>query len=136
MNFNKVMFSSVTDQWSTPKDVIESLIKEFGDLADPCPYNASPSFDGLSMEWSYSRVNFVNPPYSDIKNWCKKSYEEWQKGKTVVMLIPSRTDTKYWHDYIMKATEIRFIKGRLKFGDSKNSAPFPSCLVIFKGETK
>ena len=79
-------------------------------------------------------VNFVNPPYSDIKNWCRKAYYEWKKGKTVVMLIPSRTDTGYWHDYIMKASEIRFIRGRLKFGDSKNSAPFPSAIIIFRGE--
>ena len=68
--------------------------------------------------------SFVNPPYSAIKDWIAKDYQEWQKGKTVVFLIPSRTDTRWWHDYVMQATEIRFIKGRLKFGDAKNSAPF------------
>ena len=139
MSFNKVHFSSAHDNWSTPKDVYSSLDAEFKFDFDPCPLwgaevrsmsgNFSPSQDGLLVEWGKS--NFVNPPYSDISNWCKKAHEEWQKGKTVVMLIPSRTDTKYWHEYIMKATEIRFIKGRLKFGDSKNSAPFPSCIVIF-----
>ena len=77
--------------------------------------------------------NFVNPPYGrEIPKWVYKGYEEWKKGKLVVFLIPSRTDTKWWHDYIMKATEIRFIKGRLKFDDQKNSAPFPSAIVVFK----
>ena len=128
--FNRVMFSSATDNWSTPKDVYRTLDAEFCFDFDPCPLHAD--FDGLSLEWG--GVNFVNPPYSQIKAWCKKSYEEWKKGKTVVMLIPSRTDTKYWHDYIMKASEIRFIRGRLKFGDSKNSAPFPSAIIIFRGE--
>ena len=85
--------------------------------------------DGLKVEGGKS--NFCNPPYSDLKTWLKKGYEESLKGKTVVFLIPSRTDTIAWHDYVMKAKEIRFIKGRLKFGGSKNSAPFPSALVIF-----
>ncbi|MFH1318495.1 MAG: DNA N-6-adenine-methyltransferase, partial [Candidatus Omnitrophota bacterium] len=74
----------------------------------------------------------VNPPYGkNIINWIKKGYEESKKGKTIVMLIPSRTDTKWWHEYVMKAKEIRFIKGRLKFGGSINSAPFPSCIIVF-----
>jgi len=78
-------------------------------------------------------VNYVNPPYGrEIGHWCKKAFEEWKKGKTIIMLIPSRTDTKWWHEYIMKATEIRFIKGRLKFDDQKNPAPFPSAIVVFK----
>ena len=127
----KVMFSSASDNWKTPSDVYDKLDQEFHFDFDPCPLNEDPDFDGLSIDWGL--VCFVNPPYSDISAWCKKSYDEWQKGKTVVMLIPSRTDTRYWHDYIMKATEIRFIKGRLKFGDSKNSAPFPSAVIVFKG---
>jgi site-specific DNA-methyltransferase (adenine-specific) len=78
------------------------------------------------------KSNFVNPPYGrELKYWIKKGYEESLKGNKVVMLIASRTDTNYWHEYVMKAKEIRFIKGRLKFGDAKNSAPFPSCIVIF-----
>lgn len=76
----------------------------------------------------------MNPPYGrELPKWIAKGYEEWKKGKTVVFLIPSRTDTKFWHNYCMKATEIRFIKGRLKFDDQENSAPFPSAIVIFKG---
>lgn len=127
--FNRVMFSSTTDDWSTPEDVYRTLDAEFGFDFDPCPLHSN--FDGLSMEWG--RANFVNPPYSKIKDWSRKAYEEWKKGKTVVMLVPSRTDTSYWHDYLMKAAEIRFIRGRLKFGNSKNSAPFPSAIVVFRG---
>lgn len=80
----------------------------------------------------------MNPPYGRaIGDWLKKAYEESKQPNTkVVCLIPSRTDTKYWHDYCMKASEIRLVKGRLKFGDSKNSAPFPSALVIFDGDDK
>jgi hypothetical protein len=127
----KVHFSSITDNWSTPIDLYESLNKEFNFNFDPCPLSENPRIDGLTIEWGES--TFCNPPYSKLKDWCKKAYEESLKGKNIVMLIPSRTDTKAWHDYVMKSHEIRFIKGRLKFGDAKNSAPFPSCIVIFKG---
>ena len=75
---------------------------------------------------------FVNPPYSQIETWIKKGYEESQQDKLVVFLIPSRTDTRWWHEYVMKAAEIRFIKGRLKFEGGKHNAPFPSCVVIFR----
>jgi len=125
----KIMFSSACDNWKTPTNVYYKLNEEFNFDFDPCPLSESPDFNGLEIEWGKS--NFVNPPYSKIAVWCKKAYEESLKGNTVVMLIPSRTDTRYWHDYIMKAKEIRFIKGRLKFGDSKNSAPFPSAIIIF-----
>lgn len=126
---SKLHFSSARDNWKTPKAFYENLKTEFNFDFDPCPPN--PSFNGLEIEWG--GVNFVNPPYGKaLPLWIKKGYEEYLKGKLVVFLIPSRTDTKYWHEYIMKATEIRFIKGRLKFDDQKNSAPFPSCLAIFK----
>jgi site-specific DNA-methyltransferase (adenine-specific) len=129
MSISRILFSSASDNWATPDDVYNKLNEEFNFNFDPCPLNNNPDFDGLTVDWGSS--TFVNPPYSDIKKWCEKSYNEWKKGKTVVMLIPSRTDTRYWHDYIMKATEIRFIKGRLKFGSSKNSAPFPSAIIVF-----
>lgn len=122
-----VHFSSAHDNWSTPVDVYEALDREFGFNDDPCPIGGG---GGLERDW-ISPV-FVNPPYSNLKAWCKKAYEEHLKGKTVVMLIPSRTDTFAFHEYCMKATEIRFIRGRLKFGGSKNSAPFPSAIIIFK----
>lgn len=129
MSFNRSLFSSASDHWKTPSEVYEALDKEFDFDFDPCPLKEDKS-DGLKIRWG--QRNFVNPPYSSIKDWIKKGFEEWQKGKTVVFLIPSRTDTKWWHEYVMKATEIRFIKGRLKFGNAKNSAPFPSCIVVFK----
>ena len=121
-----VHFSSITDNWSTPTEVYRLLNDEFDFNDDPCPIGGG---GGLDREWG-SRT-FVNPPYSALRMWCKKAYEESIKGKLVVMLIPSRTDTIAWHNYVMEADEIRFIKGRLKFGDSKNSAPFPSCVVVF-----
>jgi hypothetical protein len=128
MRGQKVLFSSMTDNWNTPKSIYNQLNEEFSFDFDPCPENAT--FDGLEIEWGKS--NFINPPYSKLAQWLKKGYEEYMKGKKVVFLIPSRTDTKAWHEYCMKATEIRFIKGRLKFGDSKNSAPFPSAIIIFE----
>jgi hypothetical protein len=131
---NRSVFSSASDQWATPDDVYKALDAEFHFDFDPCPLSEFPLFDGLQIEWG--GANFVNPPYSQISAWCKKSYEEWQNGKTVVMLIPSRTDTRYWHEYIMKATEIRFIKGRLRFGGAKQNAPFPSAIVVYSQKAK
>lgn len=124
-----VHFSSQRLDWKTPKAVYQVLDAEFRFDHDPCPTN--PTVDGLTSEWGQS--NYDNPPYGrELPKWVAKGYEEWQKGKTVVFLIPSRTDTRWWHDYCMKAAEIRFIKGRLKFDDQENSAPFPSAIVIFK----
>lgn len=141
MSLSRVVFSSASDHWATPGDVYAALDKEFGFNYDPCPLGRAPLplldekaeaiEDGLSSEWG--TCTFVNPPYSEIELWCNKAVREWGKGKTVVMLIPSRTDTRYWHDYIMKASEIRFCRGRLRFGGAANSAPFPSAIIIFKG---
>lgn len=126
----KGMMSSLRLDWKTPKHIIKELEKEFGMLFDPCPND--PTFDGLRINWI--SPSFVNPPYGrEIGEWCKKAYEESLKGVKVIMLIPSRTDTKWWHNYIMKADEIRFIKGRLKFDDQENPAPFPSAIIVFKG---
>ena len=124
-----VHFSSFTDDWKTPDSLFKKLNEEFNFDHDPCPLKG---FNGLVAPWG--KRNFVNPPYSQLKEWCKKGYEESLKDKLVVMLIPSRTDTAAWHDYCMKADEIRFIRGRLKFGGSKNSAPFPSAIIIFLGK--
>lgn len=78
-------------------------------------------------------VTFCNPPYGrEIGKWVRKAYEESKKGPTVVMLLPARTDTKWFHDYIYGKAEIRFIRGRLKFGGGENSAPFPSMVVVFQ----
>lgn len=115
MTFNKVMFSSATDHWSTPKEVYEALDNEFHFDFDPCPLRSG--FDGLERA-NWGERNFINPPYGNIKAWMKRIYEMGQYNLCVA-LIPSRTDTRWWHDYVMKATEIRFIKGRLKFGGGK-----------------
>jgi len=124
----KVHFSSQRLDWKTPKAVYQVLDAEFCFDFDPCPVN--PKLNGLEIKWG--NCNFCNPPYGrEIERWIKKGYDEYTRGKTVVFLIPSRTDTSWWHDYIMKATEIRFIRGRLKFDDCKNAAPFPSAIVIF-----
>lgn len=124
-----VHFSSERLDWKTPKVVYQILDAEFRFDFDPCPVN--PKFDGLACDWGGS--SYCNPPYGrDLGRWIEKGFAEFKKGKTVVFLIPSRTDTKWWHEYCMKATEIRFIKGRLRFDDQKNSAPFPSAIIIFK----
>jgi len=126
----KVHFSSHRQNWKTPRRFYEELHKKFNFDFDPCP-GGSVEFgrSGLSIEWG-SRT-FVNPPYSEIHKWMAKVYIEAQKGKTIVALVPSRTDTRWWHDYCMKADEIRFIKGRLCFDDGGGRAPFPSALVIW-----
>ncbi len=137
----KVMFSSETDLWSTPQDFFDELNAEFHFTLDPCATRENAKCarfftvedDGLKQDWQGETV-FCNPPYGrEIGKWVKKCYEEAQKPDTiVVMLIPARTDTAWFHDYIYhKAKEIRFIRGRLKFGDAKNSAPFPSMVVVF-----
>jgi len=142
-NTQVVMFSSKTGEWSTPQDFFDKLNWRFGPFSlDPCATidnTKCANFfteaeDGLSKSWEGFKV-FVNPPYGrGIDKWIKKAYEESRKDNTmVVMLIPARPDTKYWHDYVMKADEVYFIRGRLKFGDSENSAPFPSAVVVFDG---
>jgi phage N-6-adenine-methyltransferase len=132
-------FSSKTDDWATPQDFFDNLNQTFNFTLDPCASHENHKCakyytkddDGLSKSWEGETV-FMNPPYGrDVKKWMKKAYEE-SKHATVVCLIPARTDTAYWHDYCMKG-EITFIRGRLKFGNSKQSAPFPSAVVIFFG---
>jgi site-specific DNA-methyltransferase (adenine-specific) len=129
-----VHFKSLTDEWRTPSSVYTRLDAEFGFTHDPCPLSDPDGLisDGLLSDWG--AVNFCNPPYSDISQWVRKAWEESRKGRTAVLLIPSRTDTAWWHDYCMKADEIRYIRGRLKFGDAVNSAPFPSCVVVFRAQ--
>lgn len=134
------MFSSKTDQWATPQWFFDDLNKEFNFTLDPCADDSNHKCDkyftkkedGLLQDWS-GEIVFCNPPYGrEIGKWVKKAYEEHQKGATVVILVPARTDTRWFHDYIYQKAELRFIKGRLKFGDATNSAPFPSMVVIFK----
>jgi len=136
---NKALFTSKSDEWSTPQNLYDELNKEFGFTLDPCASDKNHKCEkyftiednGLCEDWT-GEVVFCNPPYSKIKDWVEKAYIE-SNGCVVVLLIPSRTDTKYFHEYIYNkyGVEIRFIKGRLKFSDSKNSAPFPSMIVVF-----
>lgn len=127
MNGNSACFSKKSDDWKTPKELYDKLDAEFHFDFDPCPLHAN--FDGLSISWKKS--NFVNPPYSQIGKWCEKAAREREKGNLSVLLIPARTDTKYFHNYVLPNSEIRFIKGRVKFSN-KGSAPFPSILCIFR----
>ena len=131
MNKFKGLMTSLSPHWATPKWLYDELDGEFHFDFDPCPLGGG--VDGLNVEWG--NINFINPPYGrKISLWIYRAYCKSQIGKVCVMLLPSRTDTYWWHEYVMKADEIRFIKGRLKFGESKNSAPFPSCVVIFRGD--
>lgn len=124
-----VHFMSVRDTWKTPKHVFQILDSEFRFDFDPCP--PKPTFDGLQIEWG--QRNFVNPPYGNaIGNWLAKARHEQTYNKLSVFLIPSRTDTRWWHEHVMQADEVRFVKGRLKFDDQKNPAPFPSAIVVFR----
>jgi len=130
-----VHFSSLSVDWSTPRGVYEALDDEFHFDDDPCPLYGAADEDGLAREWGGS--TFVNPPYGRaIGLWTAKSVEEWRKGKTVVLLIPSRTDTKWWHRDVMAANEIRFVEGRLKFGGAVENAPFPSAVVVFRSNVE
>ncbi len=138
---NKALFSSKTDNWETPQYLFDELNNRFNFNLDPCAdeYNHKcecyfdKEIDGLVQDWSTKCV-FCNPPYGrEIGKWVKKAYETHLKsGNTIVMLLPARTDTKWFHNYIYKKSEIEFIKGRLKFGNSKNGAPFPSMIVIYR----
>ena len=134
----ELMFSSKTDLWETPQDLFDKLNNEFHFTLDVCatPENAKcDSFytkeqDGLSQPWK--GVVWCNPPYGkQIGSWVRRGFFASISGNTVVMLLPARTDTRWFHKYIYGKAEIRFIRERLKFGGSKNSAPFPSMVVVF-----
>ncbi len=135
-----VHFSSQTPEWPTPKWLFDALDKEFGFTLDPCSTHTNAKCqkhytredNGLLKSWS-DEVVFMNPPYGDaIASWMAKAHgAAMHEGATVVCLVPSRTDTAWWHRFSMKH-EIRFLRGRLKFGDGKNSAPFPSAIIVMR----
>ena len=138
----ELMFSSKSDQWATPQNFFDKLNDEFHFTLDPCAdeFNHkckkyyTQQENGLMQDWS-GEIVFCNPPYGrETQHWVKKCFSEVHSGdcRCAVMLIPARTDTRWFHDFIYHKSEIRFIKGRLKFGDSKNAAPFPSMVVVFK----
>lgn len=120
---NAGLFSSNEESWSTPKSLFAALDAEFGFTLDPCASAENATVerfftkddDGLAQDWD--GVVFMNPPYGrTIGRWVEKAYRESLRGAVVVCLIPARTDTAYWHDYVMRASEVRFIRGRLHFG--------------------
>lgn len=137
---NKALFTSNTEEWATPQAFFEELNREFNFTLDPCATaeNAkckkyfTKEQNGLLQSWAGETV-FCNPPYGrQIAKWVEKAYEETRRGATVVMLIPARTDTRYFHEFIYNKHEIRFIKGRLHFNESEQGAPFPSMIVVMK----
>ncbi len=143
---NKALLSSQKMDWRTPKDFFRKLDQEFHFVLDAAATRESAKCsryftikdDGLSQSWNVGGPVFCNPPYGrEIGSWVKKAYEEFARtGSTIVLLIPARTDTSYFHDYIYGKAEIRFLRGRLKFEDENgaamNAAPFPSMVVIYR----
>jgi len=147
---DKALFTSDSEEWETPQELFDQLNKEFNFRVDVCatPENAkckkyyTKEENALNKTWSFYGTCWMNPPYGrNIGLWIEKAYKESLQGADVVCLLPARTDTKYFHRFIWdkdkhkprKNVEVRFLEGRLKFGGSKNSAPFPSMIVIFYG---
>lgn len=148
MTIHKSLFSSEKSDWETPQDLFDELNREFNFKLDAActPKNMKCAIglyaNSLETPWHLFERVYLNPPYGrSINRWIKKAKEESKKGAIVVCLLPARTDTRWFHDYIwdektqqpQERVEVRFIKGRLKFGGAKNGAPFPSMIVIFKG---
>ena len=147
---NRALLSSKNMNWCTPQDFFDCLNMEFGFVLDAaasaktakCSKFFTPETDGLSSSWDFGGPVFCNPPYGrEIGKWVKKAYEEATRwGHTVVLLIPARTDTAYFHEFIYGKAEIRFLRGRLRFTDENgipsDPAPFPSMLVIYHGKNK
>ena len=140
----KVHYLSNTNEWSTPPALYKELDREFNFTLDPCATKENAKCDnyftkeddGLKQSWDGHAV-FMNPPYGRvIGKWVKKAYNESINGSIVVCLIPARTDTSYWHKYVFPYAEIRFIKGRVRFGLGLKDAPFPSAVAIFNGNQK
>jgi len=136
-----VLFSSNRDDWETPQPFFDRLDQEFSFTLDPCANDQNHKCalyytrvqDGLARPWTGHTV-WVNPPYGKkvLPNWVRKCWLACQHGTTVVLLIPARTDTAYWHDYVMQSAEVRLVRGRLRFVGAKGAAPFPSTVVVFR----
>src|SRR5262245_25215782 len=133
------LFSSATDEWLTPRDFFGKLNRRYRFTLDPCatPENATcPVYftkvqDGLKQDWGTHRV-FCNPPYGrQIGAWARKCFEASQRGALVVLFVPARTDTRWFHGWVHGKAAVQFLRGRFKFGDAKNSAPFASMLAIY-----
>lgn len=138
MQGRDVIFSRDTDNWATPQWLFDELDNEFHFTLDACASSENAKCktffskvqDGLQQDWS--GTVWCNPPYGrQIAKWVEKASDAASKGNTVVMLIPARTDTAWFHDYVYGKAEVRFVRGRVKFGDAKYNAPFPSMIVIW-----
>jgi phage N-6-adenine-methyltransferase len=153
---NALMFSRATDEWATPQEFFDRLHEEFEfsvDAAASASNHKCPRWfgldhfehdrrDALAVSWveRYGETAWLNPPYSKCREFIAKAAEEARKGCTVVCLVPSRTDTRWWHEHVWDAdlhqarpgVEVRFIKGRLKFGGATAGAPFPSVVIVFR----
>lgn len=145
-NLSNAFFTSQRDDWETPQVLFDKLNDLYHFTLDPCSTNTNAKCrkhytikdDGLAQSWAGEHV-FCTPPYGrEIGKWVKKCYEESQRGTHIVLLIPARTDTAYFHDYIYGKADIEFLRGRLKFeldGVPAQSAPFPSMLVFYGFKT-
>lgn len=135
----KTKFESKRQDWETPDELFIPLNQEFGFSVDVCatPENAKcPAYfteeeDGLIQDWSVLGACWMNPPFGEQGKWVKKAYEESSKGAIVVCLLPSRTNTNWWHDYCMKG-EVRFVRGRPRFKGAKHGLPQPLAIVVFR----
>ena len=141
MSLNDGLLTSNNDCWETPPKFFEELNREFDFDTDvcalpentKCPHYYSPEVDGLRQNWT--GTCWCNPPYGrQIGKWVEKAYVSSLLGATVVMLLPARTDTAWFHDYIYGKAEIRFVRGRIKFVGANSGAPFPSMVVVFRGK--
>lgn len=140
MRMNSGMYSSKSDEWTTPIELFDELHNRFifdldaaaTDENHLCERWFTKETDGLRQSWEWRRV-FCNPPYSQIKLWAAKFVEEANRAACIVALVPARTDTKWFQSIMNSADKLVFIKGRLKFGDGAGSAPFPSALAIWMG---
>lgn len=144
MTIHPSLYSSASEEWPTPQAFFDELNQEFGFTLDPCATAQNhkcltyftKSDDGLSKDWGGHRV-FANPPYGrGIIEWARKCHEASQDGALVVLLVHARTDTRWFHEWVYGKAELRFVKGRLKFGDGKQSAPFPSLVAIYRPPQK
>ena len=141
MSLNQGMMTSNSDEWTTPSALFRALDRRFGFELDPaatkenalCSMFFTEAENGLVKSWVSYRT-FVNPPYSHVADWMLKCKTEAEWGCPLICaLIPARTDTRWWHDFVKTADLIHFLKGRLKFGDGMGSAPFPSALAFWFG---
>ena len=141
---NEALYSSRTDEWETPQEFFDKLDEEFhfgidvcaNDRNAKCEWYFDKSANGLTKDWTGHGTVWCNPPYGkEIGKWVRKASETAEEGETVVMLIPARTDTRWFHGYVYQQpnVEVRFIKGRLHFSN-KGRNPFPTMVVIFHAQ--